>query len=67
MSGLEQALPDLRRLAEQLRRPCPWARDQTASTSVPHTVAEAHEVAVAAPARGDPQLPAHPGAPPLPV
>jgi MazG family protein len=41
---LEQALLDLQGLAEQLRRDCPWDREQTAATIVPHTVEEAYEV-----------------------
>ena len=42
-------LDDMRRL----RRDCPWDREQTAGTIVPHTVEEAYEVADAA-AAGDP-------------
>ncbi|PWU17529.1 MAG: nucleoside triphosphate pyrophosphohydrolase [Candidatus Rokuibacteriota bacterium] len=42
---LEQSLLDLRELAERLRRECPWDREQTAATIVPHTVEEAYEVA----------------------
>jgi len=45
---LDQALLDLRRLTERLRRDCPWDREQTARTIVPHTVEEAYEVADAA-------------------
>jgi nucleoside triphosphate diphosphatase len=45
---LEQALLELQRLTEQLRRDCPWDREQTARTIVPHTVEEAYEVADAA-------------------
>jgi nucleoside triphosphate diphosphatase len=48
LEGLEQALLDLQRLTEQLRRECPWDREQTARTIVPHTVEEAYEVADAA-------------------
>jgi MazG family protein len=48
VEGLEQALLDLQRLTEQLRRECPWDRDQTERTIVPHTVEEAYEVADAA-------------------
>ncbi len=44
-SELEQALVDLQRLTERLRRDCPWDRQQTAATIVPHTVEEAYEVA----------------------
>ena len=45
---LDQALLDLRQLTERLRRDCPWDREQTARTIVPHTVEEAYEVADAA-------------------
>jgi MazG family protein len=48
MEGLAQALDDLQRLTERLRRDCPWDREQTARTIVPHTVEEAYEVADAA-------------------
>jgi MazG family protein len=50
---LTEALLDLQRLTERLRRECPWDREQTARTIVPHTVEEAYEVADAA-LRGDP-------------
>ena len=43
--GLADALLDLQRLTERLRRECPWDREQTAKTIVPHTVEEAYEVA----------------------
>ena len=56
MEGLKQALLDLQRLTEQLRRECPWDRDQTARTIVPHTVEEAYEVADAALAGDDAKL-----------
>jgi nucleoside triphosphate diphosphatase len=46
--GLADALLDLQRLTERLRRDCPWDREQTARTIVPHTVEEAYEVADAA-------------------
>jgi MazG family protein len=45
---LSEALLDLQRLTERLRRECPWDREQTARTIVPHTVEEAYEVADAA-------------------
>jgi MazG family protein len=45
---LALALVDLQRLTERLRRECPWDREQTARTIVPHTVDEAYEVADAA-------------------
>jgi MazG family protein len=56
MEGLEQALLDLQRLTERLRRDCPWDREQTARTIVPHTVEEAYEVADAALADDDAKL-----------
>jgi NTP pyrophosphatase (non-canonical NTP hydrolase) len=46
--SLETALLDLQELARRLRRDCPWDREQTARTIVPHTVEEAYEVADAA-------------------
>jgi MazG family protein len=45
---LSGALLDLQELTERLRRDCPWDREQTARTIVPHTVEEAYEVADAA-------------------
>jgi MazG family protein len=45
VSDLAQALLDLQRLTERLRSECPWDREQTAATIVPHTVEEAYEVA----------------------
>jgi MazG family protein len=48
VEGLEQALLELQRLTERLRHDCPWDREQTAQTIVPHTVEEAYEVADAA-------------------
>lgn len=51
--GLAEALVDLQRLTERLRAECPWDREQTAKTIVPHTVEEAYEVADAA-VDGDP-------------
>ena len=42
---LDRALLDLQQLTERLRRDCPWDREQTARTIVPHTVEEAYEVA----------------------
>jgi MazG family protein len=53
VSGLVDALVELQRLTVTLRRECPWDREQTARTIVPHTVEEAYEVADAALA-GDP-------------
>ena len=46
--GLAEALLELQRLTKRLRRDCPWDREQTARTIVPHTVEEAYEVADAA-------------------
>jgi MazG family protein len=42
------ALVELQELTRRLRRDCPWDREQTARTIVPHTVEEAYEVADAA-------------------
>jgi XTP/dITP diphosphohydrolase/tetrapyrrole methylase family protein/MazG family protein/ATP diphosphatase len=42
---LGDALVELQELTERLRRDCPWDREQTARTIVPHTVEEAYEVA----------------------
>jgi MazG family protein len=50
---LADALVELQALTERLRRDCPWDREQTVRTIVPHTVEEAYEVADAAGA-GDP-------------
>ena len=54
--GLAQALLDLQDLTRQLRADCPWDREQTAVTIVPHTVEEAYEVADAALAADDDAL-----------
>jgi MazG family protein len=50
---LGEALEELQELTRRLRRDCPWDREQTALTIVPHTVEEAYEVADAA-AAGEP-------------
>jgi MazG family protein len=50
------ALLELQRLTERLRRDCPWDREQTAASIVPHTVEEAYEVADAALADDDAKL-----------
>jgi len=42
------SLDELRELTRRLRAECPWDREQTARTIVPHTVEEAYEVADAA-------------------
>jgi MazG family protein len=54
--SLGQALEELQELTERLRRECPWDREQTAVTIVPHTVEEAYEVADAATVGDDARL-----------
>jgi MazG family protein len=54
--SLAEALVELQTLTERLRRDCPWDREQTARTIVPHTVEEAYEVADAAIAGDDAKL-----------
>jgi len=54
--SLAEALVELQELTERLRRDCPWDREQTARTIVPHTVEEAYEVADAALAGDDAKL-----------
>jgi MazG family protein len=49
-------LLELQALTERLRRECPWDREQTEQTIVPHTVEEAYEVADAALAGDDEKL-----------
>jgi MazG family protein len=56
VEGLQEALLELQRLTERLRRDCPWDREQTAQTIVPHTVEEAYEVADAALSGDDEKL-----------
>jgi MazG family protein len=53
---LADALVELQELTERLRRECPWDREQTARSIVPHTVEEAYEVADAALAGDDAKL-----------
>jgi MazG family protein len=53
---LAEALVELQALTKRLRRDCPWDREQTARTIVPHTVEEAYEVADAATAGDDAKL-----------
>lgn len=53
---MSEALLELQTLTERLRRECPWDREQTAQTIVPHTVEEAYEVADAAGAGDDVKL-----------
>ncbi len=54
--SLAGALDELQELTERLRRECPWDREQTSRTIVPHTVEEAYEVADAAIAGDDLKL-----------
>jgi MazG family protein len=54
--SLADALVELQELTERLRRECPWDREQTARTIVPHTLEEAYEVADAAFAGDDAKL-----------
>jgi MazG family protein len=54
--ALSNALLELQELTERLRRDCPWDREQTAKTIVPHTLEEAYEVADAAFAADDEKL-----------
>ena len=54
--SLAAALVELQELTERLRRDCPWDREQTTRTIVPHTVEEAYEVADAAHAGDDAKL-----------
>ena len=54
--SLAEALVELQELTERLRRECPWDREQTAQTIVPHTVEEAYEVADAAMSEDDAKL-----------
>ncbi|MSX01929.1 MAG: nucleoside triphosphate pyrophosphohydrolase [Actinobacteria bacterium] len=45
---IEASLGQLDQLTRRLRAECPWDREQTAKTIVPHTVEEAYELADAA-------------------
>ena len=54
--SLADALVELQELTERLRRDCPWDREQTERTIVPHTIEEAYEVADAAFAGDDTKL-----------
>jgi nucleoside triphosphate diphosphatase len=54
--SLAEALVELQELTERLRRECPWDREQTTRTIVPHTVEEAYEVADAAIGADDAKL-----------
>jgi len=53
---LGRTLEELQQLTERLRRECPWDREQTERTIVPHTIEEAYEVADAAIGRDDAKL-----------
>jgi MazG family protein len=53
---LGRTLEELQQLTKRLRRDCPWDREQTERTIVPHTVEEAYEVADAAIGRDDAKL-----------
>jgi XTP/dITP diphosphohydrolase/tetrapyrrole methylase family protein/MazG family protein/ATP diphosphatase len=53
---LGRTLEELQELTERLRRDCPWDREQTERTIVPHTVEEAYEVADAVIAHDDAKL-----------
>jgi nucleoside triphosphate diphosphatase len=53
---LAEALLELQQLTERLRRDCPWDREQSERTIVPHTVEEAYEVADAAVGGDDAKL-----------
>ena len=53
---LAEALLELQDLTRRLRRDCPWDREQTERTIVPHTVEEAYEVADAALGGDDAEL-----------
>jgi MazG family protein len=53
---LSDALLELQQLTERLRRDCPWDREQTTRTIVPHTVEEVYEVADAAEQGDDAKL-----------
>ncbi|HXG75370.1 MAG TPA: nucleoside triphosphate pyrophosphohydrolase [Gaiellaceae bacterium] len=54
--SLADALLELQELTRRLRRDCPWDREQTARTIVPHTLEEAYEVADAAAGGDDAEL-----------
>jgi MazG family protein len=54
--ALADALVELQQLTERLRRECPWDREQTVRTIVPHTLEEAYEVADAGIAGDDAKL-----------
>jgi MazG family protein len=53
---VERALGRLDELTRQLRRECPWDREQDERSIVPHTIEEAYELADAAHRRDDAKL-----------
>jgi MazG family protein len=53
---LSDALVGLQRLTVRLRSDCPWDREQTVTTIVPHTIEEAYETADAAALGPGPKL-----------
>ena len=53
---LSDALLGLQALTERLRSDCPWDREQTVATIVPHTIEEAYETADAAASGPGPKL-----------
>src|SRR5437879_7861452 len=53
---LSDALLEFQELTERLRRDCPWDREQTARTIVPHAVEEAYGVSDAAEQGDDAKL-----------
>ena len=63
---LADAMVGLQRLTERLRVDCPWDREQTAATIVPHTIEEAYEVAEAVGERRRRQAGRRAGRPALP-
>ncbi len=56
LAGPAAALTRLDEIAHELRRECPWDREQDERTIVPHTVEEAYELADAAHRRDDGRL-----------
>ena len=64
--SLADSLLELQELTRRLRRDCPWDREQTARTIVPHTVEEAYEVADAANGRPARQAARRARRPPVP-
>jgi MazG family protein len=54
--AVADALLGLERLTRRLRADCPWDREQTVASIVPHTIEEAYEVADSAAAGPGPKL-----------